>query len=933
MFVKATHVPKFLKDDIEGKERARIKESLKESQRLLQSVEGVKGRASSGLRSEGESFFTFCDVENDALYVIVENDHRHLSPKRYDVMEQWHKQCPLQTKDALQIKFSKKMSSHPNPLTEYANKKLGELKKKLPIESALGSVYSRLFGASYTGSPTKTLSTERPFFFGDDDDDNDMPPFKAYQALTPLSELWDGVLAPAVFAAQGKTVAKPVINIHSILLEADKHRTQAEALDATILSDPQRGHWDLYWPDDIDTDTAETWYAKTLLQEPLCARDPAQDIQQGVSVAIDFGTTSTVVALREHGVERLMRVGLRDWRSLDPKDYENPTVLQVLDINAFMRAWNALPYRPFTRWEHMKCSHAAKEEVLNITNGGNGANIKTGGQSGLAGLKTWAYAGGDALLRRRDQQGQDFSVQALATECAHDIMADFTTRGFDPIEVYAWYLGLSINNQLHTAQGGGCIYTDYHMSFPVKFPKETRERILYSFRRGLERSLPPTLGLSREWREKSVMPISLRVTEGATEPVAYAASALPALGLEATEHNGGLAFAVFDFGGGTTDFAVGLYRTSTAKEEYEEGWEQVIELLDSSGDVYLGGEHLLHHMACLVVQKNAAKLLQEGAGIPFTKPADMRHFAGAEALLDESLVAQTNMNTLCEVLRPLWESGGESGGEGEGLGDEHASTGQLNVTLFDHSGDERPLVALNIDTDMLEDFLKQRITQGVEAFFACLRQAFKRHGTYHEHMHILLAGNSCRSHHVQQAFEDVAARVLQKHDSGDDMFTQDTFIIHNPLQHESAVAHHGNDALFSLKTGVALGLLRTAPGESTGIVQHEVMQGDEAALRFSVGTFKRNMLHPVLSRFSNYGEWYSLGIVRKDLTLVLGYSTSPLALEKQLPRQQCHEKRVTFDAAHEGKELYARAVTPTHVDIGVKEDDDIMRLYDFDLEG
>ena len=53
---------------------------------------------------------------------------------------------------------------------------------------------------------------------------------------------------------------------------------------------------------------------------------------------------------------------------------------------------------------------------------------------------------------------------------------------FDPIELYAWYLGMAINWR------GRGLFLKYYLSFPVKYPSEVKQRILASFRRGLQRS-------------------------------------------------------------------------------------------------------------------------------------------------------------------------------------------------------------------------------------------------------------------------------------------------------------------------------------------------------------------------------------------------------------------------------------------------------------
>jgi hypothetical protein len=53
---------------------------------------------------------------------------------------------------------------------------------------------------------------------------------------------------------------------------------------------------------------------------------------------------------------------------------------------------------------------------------------------------------------------------------------------FDPIELYAWYLGMAINWRGHG------LFLKYYLSFPVEYPREVRDRILASFRRGLQRA-------------------------------------------------------------------------------------------------------------------------------------------------------------------------------------------------------------------------------------------------------------------------------------------------------------------------------------------------------------------------------------------------------------------------------------------------------------
>ena len=94
---------------------------------------------------------------------------------------------------------------------------------------------------------------------------------------------------------------------------------------------------------------------------------------------------------------------------------------------------------------------------------------------------------------------------------------------FDPIELYAYYLGLYINNMHHQ------IYLDYILSFPVNYRKDIRERIRKSFESGIRKSLPPALLRDEEYMK------NFRVYLGASEPAAYAISALEGYGLEPRE--------------------------------------------------------------------------------------------------------------------------------------------------------------------------------------------------------------------------------------------------------------------------------------------------------------------------------------------------------------------------------------------------------------
>lgn len=651
------------------------------------------------------------------------------------------------------------------------------------------------------------------------------------------------------------------------LLHADSLRAGYPPLDEGILCDPLRGHWDL-WPAGAEAATRVM-----AVEGGLMARDPLGDVQD-FPVCIDFGTCSTVVALRERGRKRLLRVGVRDWRQAPrARHFENPTALEFVDAAAFDAAWRAEEWRPQVTWQALKCSHQAREEILSAP---DAAAV----YGGLTDIKSWArrHARGTDI-RLRDQRGAAF----LLSPAAAGERAAEEPPAFDPLEIYAFHLGLAINSQYRE---NGRIHHEYYLSFPVTFDTPTRQCIVEGFRRGLERSLPASLAQQEAWRARP--PLSVHI--GADEPVAYAAGILTDSGLEPDES--GLPFGVFDFGGGTTDFAFGLYRWATPEEEASKGWESVIQLLDVAGEPLLGGEMLLHQLCFALVRDNLDSLLAAGAGIPFLLPPGEVPPTGGETIFADSLPARANTIRLCEALRPLWEDGKEAfdpGGEGI-----------LRVALRDRSGADRGIIALRADADALTDILRARIRAAVESFFLTFCQTFKLYDARPATaLHIFPAGNASRSPLVEECFRAVMADIAARYN-----LEADIFLLHAPRLPDEA-----RPEALTLKTGVALGLLNTIPGEGLGIVYGDAVRDPDSLFRFALGVFRRGRLSPVLTRHSPVGQWQELGTLREDVTLTLGHSASPRALEGGVARGECAEHRLTWPREEAGHPVFVRALS------------------------
>lgn len=697
------------------------------------------------------------------------------------------------------------------------------------------------------------------------------------------------------------------------LVNSDFLRARLPKLDNATLTDENEGLWELFNDN-----------SKQILQDSiLVARDPVKDIKTGF-VAIDFGTSSTVVAYQENGADKLLRIGVKDfWDEPKQADYENPTVLEFINLKNMLAAWQKHAYRPPVDWSDVCCSHEAQTHFRD-----NQTSPKVIG-SILTKIKQWPLQNSekDAPLRVTDQNNNhslELSPLQLNQPVKGQALIVSSNDNFDPIELYAYFLGLNINWR------GRGLFLNYLMSFPVDYPREIKEKILASFRRGLQRSLPESL-ISQEVFSK------FSVEERASEPAAYAASALPLLGIDPTEE--GEAYAVFDFGGGTTDFDFGFYRYATPEEEDKDGTEQVFEHFGAKGDRYLGGENLLDNIAYLTFKHNLAECRDNK--ISFIKPIDAKSFSGSEMFLEQNQAAQTNSLMMVTLLRPLWEA------------DDLTEGSTQSLMLIDQKGDKKNC-EFTIPLDELRDYLKTRIQTGVHSFYSAMKEAFSDNPP--GKIHILLAGNSCKSSIVtelfNQAYDDITndeVEHIQKSSSlnmnagyafeaNNNELTKEKFesdqsvesgsdnhfllelyqqappelIVHDPL-----LSDENNVDKATCKTGVALGLLNLCPGSATRVINHIAQKSKgEAPFAYHIGRERRKKFSIGISLGHTYHEWQELGPIRERIFHML-YSQSPLAGSGNLTSSDDSISRHRFDFAGntDGHKVFAKAVEPNKIEL------------------
>lgn len=675
------------------------------------------------------------------------------------------------------------------------------------------------------------------------------------------------------------------------LLNCDKVRADIEPYNFKIVEDPNLGHWDLWNKNDVDDSI------KIVTDMNLVGRNPLSDIKEDGIIGIDFGTKSTVVVYQD-GDENTqpMRVGMGQFsKKLDSKHFENPTVMEFINIEDFMRRYESKSGRPDTLWEDLTVSHTAFNSLI--------ASKSSEYYSYFNDLKQWA---GDRSkqIRLRDKKGFENVLPAFV-----DIKED----EFNPIELYAYYLGLYINN-MHNG-----IYLYYVLSFPVTYEKEVREKIIRSFERGIKKSLPIEVLNDDKAME------SFRVIQGASEPAAYAICALQEYGFDPVDDEE-VFYGIFDFGGGTTDFDFGIWKSDN------EDYDYVINHFGAGGDKYLGGENLLELLAFEVFKSNQEQLRAQG--ISFLKPTECKKFAGSEILLSNSQEAKLNTKQLMEKLRPLWE-------KYEGY-EKIYENGVIKVNLFDKDGKPKMNFELNIETDELEQILYKRIEKGVNNFFEALKLTFTLEDTKTmDNLIIFLAGNSSKSKIVTEIFNEKIKEytsIISKNLKNN----KEYFKIYPPLGSAEAIEIQKQNGIKvdeeditrpTGKTGVAFGLIDGRPGSRIKVIS-EKKANEEIKFNYYIGHNSKKLFKVIMDRNIQYNEWIRFRHAKVS-EFELYYTDLPEATTNKLQIKEVSKKMCRASITDENAAIYIRVVEPSVIEytvateVGIKDNDymaDVVRI-------
>ena len=630
------------------------------------------------------------------------------------------------------------------------------------------------------------------------------------------------------------------IPILKYYLSIDKERINIDDYQETMLVDPNIGHWDLKEEDKKEL--------KEMLGKNVYKRDPKKDINQGGIVAIDFGTKSTVVVYQKDSENILpMRIsGDKLNREVRNTDYENPTVIEFRDIEKFLKDYNTKVARPNTKWEDVTVSHTAFGNLTEVSS--------EYFDSIISDIKQWTASKNQSIVIV-DRKGKEILLSPYLE------LKEKSKNYLDPVELYAYYIGSYINNMING------VYLEYYLSFPVTYGKAIRERILKSFEKGIQKSLPIEIQEDKDLMKK------FRVRHGANEPAAFAVCALSKLEIEPKNEEDKVYYGVFDFGGGTSDFDFGIWKYS----EEEDLYDYELEHFGAGGDKYLGGENILKELAYKVFSDNSSNLRK--SQIQYTRPEWCDEIVGEETLVSQTKQARQNSTKVAKELRSIWENTTTE------------RVDYISVNLFNSLGEVNTGFKLDVKEDELKNLIKEKIEKGIKKFFIKMEDALK--GEDVKEINIFLAGNSCKHPFVEEIFNRYIEEKKDKLKIN----------IYNTKMFDDL--KETNKVNPTVKTGVAFGLIYSRNSGRIKVISRDEKANinNEINFKFYIGNNRRNKFNCIISPNSSYDEYKFFGIVKSDI-FELYYSTSPEAQTNEMKSSEAKIKRVNLKKEYEEEDRY-----------------------------
>ena len=528
--------------------------------------------------------------------------------------------------------------------------------------------------------------------------------------------------------------------------------------------------------------------------------DPASKDYKTVEVAaIDFGTSSTCIAINEDGTARKVLLSLENPELSTIGEhshaYENPT-------NLLIRNWKKL----YEIWKDRETKTPLVKRYERIDDNSDGVynqgyilkeQVKDASKTELKALATQLKLVPYHILTLKDRQYLSPYQMDRDGIRMIELVADYDEQNkekFDPISFYSYLLGRAITSPLNNK-----IITKFFVTVPVKFEENVKKAILKSIKSGLLLAYPENLKNS------------LTVSEGYEEPVAFIGAVCGRKDIREDNWDVDSKFAVFDFGGGTVDFSFGIYREADEDDDDECEYDRIIEVINTAGEERSGAEYMIHSLSYYIYELNKDQMSENR--IPFVVPVGENELEGfpVDLLKGNTEYAVYNVKKINEnISRLIFE---DDSIEDSSIRDEINDA----IELQDENG-EMKLINLVYDIDELRLVLRDMIKRLVDSFDGLIKENFTD-GDPYENLHIFRGGNASRSKFLEEILDEKYSEVLVP-------------------EKKSAIHFIDEDSSVEgvkPKTAVVFGELKLRSESETGVVFANRKDQNEIPFEFNVG--------------------------------------------------------------------------------------------------
>jgi len=358
----------------------------------------------------------------------------------------------------------------------------------------------------------------------------------------------------------------------------------------------------------------------------------------------------------------------------------------------------------------------------------------------------------------------------------------------------------------------------FRMTIPTKFDSEIKEITKQDIEKGIKLAAPKNI------RD------SIKVEIGNEEPVAFVGAMI-----QEKELRWGDKFAIFDFGGGTLDFAFGLYREATEDDIEDEEIESVLEIYNTDGNERGGAEYLINKLSYYVYRENEDTMLENK--IPFIVPIDEKkvEFFDENLLSGKSTNAELNLKAFNEfITRKIF------------INDEDISSLSLELKDIDNA---QKTPTLTVDTTLIKDRIRDNMEMMVDNFIEMMLRDIPEP---YDNLKIFRAGNGSRNTILEEVFKN----KLENHSK---FSSSKICFVDDPSQNG-----------INPKTAVVLGEVNLRRNQAEmKIIYRNKIEGkeNETPFEFYVGRQDRqgsSDFEELLYKGSTEKQWKDYGLVSKE---------------------------------------------------------------------